>query len=155
MKKTLLLCAVLVSPSLYAWNCAHEQKLDQVLDLALTEKPEPLPASIETNSGRGATSSSDSAAGVQYRRNTAPAPVPGPMRVIRSLASWLIMVALSPDGARALVPHVLTNVNHDVNHNFGPGLDGDFANRVYPALSAKQMRRIVKSIRTWSARPAD
>jgi len=43
-------------------------------------------------------------------------------------------VALSPDGTRALVPHVLHNVNHDVNHFF-PGLAGDFANRVYPALS--------------------
>jgi hypothetical protein len=44
-------------------------------------------------------------------------------------------IALSPDGTRALVPHLLHNVNHDVNHNFGPGLAGDFANRVYPALT--------------------
>ncbi len=37
MRKTLLLCAVLVSPALHAWNCAHEQKLDQVLDLSGSE----------------------------------------------------------------------------------------------------------------------
>lgn len=43
-------------------------------------------------------------------------------------------VALSPDGTRALVPHMLANVNHDVNHSF-PGLAGDFANRLYPGLT--------------------
>ena len=37
MKKTLILCAVLASPSLFAWNCAHEQKLDQVLNLSGSE----------------------------------------------------------------------------------------------------------------------
>jgi len=44
-------------------------------------------------------------------------------------------IALSPDGSRALVPHVLHNVNHDVNHDFMGEIDGDFANRVYPALT--------------------
>ncbi|MEO0651554.1 MAG: YncE family protein, partial [Planctomycetota bacterium] len=44
-------------------------------------------------------------------------------------------IALSPDGTRALVPQLLLNVNHDVNHDFGPDLAGDFANRVYPALT--------------------
>ena len=44
-------------------------------------------------------------------------------------------IVLSPDGTRALVPHLLHNVNHDVNHDFGPTLAGDFANRVYPALT--------------------
>jgi YVTN family beta-propeller protein len=44
-------------------------------------------------------------------------------------------VALSPAGDRALVPHVLQNVNHDVNFDFGPSLAGHFANRVYPALT--------------------
>jgi YVTN family beta-propeller protein len=44
-------------------------------------------------------------------------------------------VALSPDGTRVLVPHVLHNVNHDVNFAFPGLLPGDFANRVYPALT--------------------
>ncbi len=44
-------------------------------------------------------------------------------------------IALSPDGSRALIPHLLHNINHDVNHDFGPALAGDFANRVYPALT--------------------
>ncbi len=44
-------------------------------------------------------------------------------------------IALSPDGTRALIPQLLHNVNHDVNFNFGPGLAGAFANRVYPALT--------------------
>ncbi|MBK7878706.1 MAG: YncE family protein [Planctomycetes bacterium] len=44
-------------------------------------------------------------------------------------------IALSPDGTKALVPHLLHNVNHDVNHDFGPGFPGAFANRIYPALT--------------------
>lgn len=44
-------------------------------------------------------------------------------------------IAISPDGTRALVPQLLLNVNHDVNHDFGPGFAGDFANRVYPSLT--------------------
>ena len=44
-------------------------------------------------------------------------------------------IALSPDGSRALIPHLLHNINHDVNHDFGPTFAGDFANRVYPALT--------------------
>jgi YVTN family beta-propeller protein len=48
---------------------------------------------------------------------------------------FLESIALSPDGTRAVIPHVLHNVNHDVGHNFGPALDGAFANRVYPALT--------------------
>jgi YVTN family beta-propeller protein len=59
---------------------------------------------------------------------------------VQTLASqgtprFLEDIALSPDGTRALVPHVLHNINHDVNHNFGPSMAGDFANRVYPALT--------------------
>ncbi len=62
---------------------------------------------------------------------------PTPVQVIQSQGKprFLEDIALSPDGTRALIPHVLHNVNHDVNHNFGPGLAGDFANRVYPALT--------------------
>lgn len=44
-------------------------------------------------------------------------------------------ITLSPDGSRALVPHLLHNVNHDVNHDFGPGFVGAALNRVYPALT--------------------
>lgn len=47
-------------------------------------------------------------------------------------------IALSPDGATLLTPHVLHNLNHDVNFNWSsimPGFPGDFANRVYPAIS--------------------
>ena len=43
--------------------------------------------------------------------------------------------ALSPDGTRLLVPHLLHNVNHDVNFAFPAWLPGAFANRVYPALT--------------------
>jgi hypothetical protein len=53
----------------------------------------------------------------------------------QGLPRFLEDIAVSPDGTRALVPHVLHNINHDVNFNFGPSLAGDFANRVYPALT--------------------
>lgn len=60
-----------------------------------------------------------------------------PVQVIKSQGRprFLGDVALSPDGTRAVVPHLLANVNHDVNHSFGPGLAGDFANRLYPSVS--------------------
>ncbi|MEM7517347.1 MAG: beta-propeller fold lactonase family protein, partial [Planctomycetota bacterium] len=51
---------------------------------------------------------------------------------------YLEDIAISPDGSRALVPHVLHNVNHDVNFDFTTlwaDFPGDFANRVYPALT--------------------
>ncbi len=62
---------------------------------------------------------------------------PVPVQVLRSQGQprFLEDIALSPDGTRALIPHVLHNVNHDVNHSFGPLMAGDFANRVYPALT--------------------
>jgi YVTN family beta-propeller protein len=62
---------------------------------------------------------------------------PIPVQVLQSQGQprFLEDIALSPDGSKALVPHLLHNVNHDVNHNFGPGFAGDFSNRVYPALS--------------------
>lgn len=62
---------------------------------------------------------------------------PVPVQTIASQGKprFLEDVSLSPDGTRALVPHVLHNVNHDVNHDFGPGFPGAFANRVYPALT--------------------
>lgn len=62
---------------------------------------------------------------------------PVPVQTIQSQGKprFLEDIALSPDGSRLLVPHLLHNVNHDVNHNFGPSLAGAFANRVYPALT--------------------
>lgn len=62
---------------------------------------------------------------------------PVPVQILKSQGQprFLEDIALSPDGTKALVPHLLHNVNHDVNHNFGPALAGAFANRVYPALS--------------------
>lgn len=62
---------------------------------------------------------------------------PTPVQVLQSQGKprFLEDIALSPDGTRALIPHILANVNHDVNHNFGPGLAGNFANRIYPALT--------------------
>ncbi|MEM7311059.1 MAG: YncE family protein [Planctomycetota bacterium] len=44
-------------------------------------------------------------------------------------------IALSPDGTRLLLPHLLHNTNHDLEFDFGAALPGDYANRVYPALS--------------------
>ena len=61
---------------------------------------------------------------------------PVPVQVLKSQGRPRFQedIALSPDGTRALVPAVLQNINHDVNFSFA-GLPGDFANRVYPALS--------------------
>ncbi len=62
---------------------------------------------------------------------------PVPVRVLLSQGQprFLEDIALSPDGSRALIPHVLHNINHDVNHAFGPQMAGDFANRVYPSIT--------------------
>jgi len=69
----------------------------------------------------------------------APDPIlnPVPVQVLLSQGQprFLEDIALSPDGTRALIPHVLHNVNHDVNNAWGPGFAGDFANRVYPAIT--------------------
>lgn len=61
-------------------------------------------------------------------------PVPVQNLKSQGLPRFMEDIALSPDGTRALIPHVLHNINHDVNHSF-PGLAGDFANRVYPSLT--------------------
>lgn len=62
---------------------------------------------------------------------------PTPVQVVASQGKprFAEDIALSPDGTKALIPHLLHNVNHDVNHDFGPGFPGAFANRVYPALT--------------------
>jgi hypothetical protein len=62
---------------------------------------------------------------------------PQPVRTLQSQGKprFLEDIALAPDGAHLAVPHLLHNVNHDVNFNFGPGLAGNFANRVYPTLT--------------------
>ena len=62
-------------------------------------------------------------------------PTPVQTLVSQGLPRFLEDIAISPDGSQALLPHVLHNINHDVNHDFGPALAGDFANRVYPALT--------------------
>lgn len=69
-------------------------------------------------------------------------PITNPVNVqtiqSQGVPRFLEDVALSPDGTRALVPHVLHNVNHDVNFDFTtvfPAFAGDFSNRVYPALT--------------------
>jgi len=53
----------------------------------------------------------------------------------QGLPRFMEDIALSPDGARALTPHLLHNINHDVNATYPTWFPGDFANRVYPALS--------------------
>jgi YVTN family beta-propeller protein len=65
---------------------------------------------------------------------------PTPVREVKSqgVPRFLEDIALSPDGTRALVPHVLHNVNHDVNFDFTSVLadfPGDYSNRTYPALT--------------------
>lgn len=65
---------------------------------------------------------------------------PIPVQTLQSQGDPRFMedIALSPDGSRALIPHTLHNVNHDVNFDFttiDPTFEGDFANRVYPALT--------------------
>jgi len=66
-------------------------------------------------------------------------PSPVTSVVSQGLPRFLEDIALSPDGSRALVPHVLHNVNHDVNHDFAGAIAGDFENRVYPALTMLDM----------------
>ena len=72
-----------------------------------------------------------------YTANFHPINAPTPVQTIKSQGSprFSVDIALSPDGTRALIPSQLANLNHDVNHDFGPGLAGDFANRIYPALT--------------------
>ncbi len=53
----------------------------------------------------------------------------------QGLPRFMEDIALSPDGSRALTPHVLHNINHDVNMTLPAWVPGEFANRVYPALS--------------------
>ena len=69
----------------------------------------------------------------------APHPIFNPVNVqtveSQGTPRFLDDIAISPDGTRALIPHVLHNLNHDVNHDFGGAIAGDFANRVYPALT--------------------
>jgi YVTN family beta-propeller protein len=94
------------------------------VDVALA--PDGLPASVAL----GARISTD-----DYPFDPLLNPVPVRTLTSQGQPRFLEDIALSPDGSRALVPHVLHNVNHDVNHDFGPLLAGAFANRVYPALT--------------------
>ena len=70
-----------------------------------------------------------------YQVDTFFTPTPVIAVVSQGLPRFLEDIALSPDGSRALVPHVLHNINHDVNHDFAGAIAGDFENRVYPALT--------------------
>jgi len=80
-------------------------------------------------------------------------PIFAPVRVqdvaSQGVPRFLEDIALSPDGTRALVPHVLHNTNHDVTHDFGSELAGDFANRVYPALT------LIDTVRDSFGEPGD
>lgn len=69
---------------------------------------------------------------------------PTPVQTVKSqgLPRFLEDVALDPSGSLALVPHLLHNINHDVNHDFGGAIAGDFANRVYPALTIIDMANL-------------
>lgn len=62
---------------------------------------------------------------------------PTPVQTVASqgLPRFAEDVALSPDGAHVLIPHLLHNINHDVGFAFPADLPGAFANRVYPALT--------------------
>lgn len=95
-----------------------------VLDVALDGNGEPtgvtLAAKIDTNT---------------YPFDSVFNPTPVQTIDSQGVPRFLEDIALSPDASRALVPHLLHNVNHDVNFGFPPWLPGAFANRVYPALS--------------------
>lgn len=95
-----------------------------VLDVTLSPRGVPvglaLAAKIDTN---------------DYPFDTFRNPVPVQVVQSQGLPRFLEDIALSPDGGLGLVPHLLHNINHDVNHDFGGAIPGDFANRVYPALT--------------------
>lgn len=61
-------------------------------------------------------------------------PIPVQTLESQGVPRFLDDIAINSDGSKALIPHVLHNLNHDVNFAFA-GLAGDFANRVYPALT--------------------
>lgn len=63
---------------------------------------------------------------------------PVPVQVVKSQGQPRFSgdIDVKADGSIALVPQQLANANHDVNHNFGPGFPGAFANRIYPSLTA-------------------
>jgi YVTN family beta-propeller protein len=76
---------------------------------------------------------------------------PAPVQTLASqgLPRFAEDIALSPASGIALVPHVLHNINHDVNFPFPALMPGDFANRVYPALS------VVDTVADSFAQPGD
>ena len=71
----------------------------------------------------------------EYLVNTHLTPTPVQVETSQGLPRFLEDIALSPDGTRAVVPHLLHNINHDVNHDFGPNAVATPLNRVYPALT--------------------
>ncbi|MGK0205879.1 MAG: DNA-binding beta-propeller fold protein YncE, partial [Planctomycetota bacterium] len=71
----------------------------------------------------------------EYLANTHLNPVRIQVEASQGLPRFLEDVALSPDGTRAVVPHLLHNINHDVTHDFGPNAIHTALNRVYPAIT--------------------
>lgn len=55
MKKSLWLCALLVTPAVHAWNCDHEKQINEVLDLSGSESLEinALAGDLEIRAGGG------------------------------------------------------------------------------------------------------
>ena len=95
-----------------------------VLDLSLSTGGLPVGASVSAKIGIN-----------EYPFDPIMNPVPVQELKSQGAPRFMEDIALSPDGSLAVVPPLLHNVNHDVNHDFGPALAGDYANRVYPALT--------------------
>lgn len=91
--------------------------------LDLVSGPQGLPASVSL----GAKISLD-----DYAFDPIFNPVPVQDVLSQGKPRFLEDIALTPDGTRALIPHVLHNVNHDVGHVFAVP---HALNRVYPALT--------------------
>jgi len=102
----------------------HKSPFVSVVDVTLNALGLPTAASVLTKINTD-----------QYPFDTVFNPVPVQTIQSQGKPRFLEDIALSPDGAHLAVPHILANINHDVNFNFGPGLAGNFANRIYPALT--------------------
>ncbi|HVS17666.1 MAG TPA: beta-propeller fold lactonase family protein [Planctomycetota bacterium] len=113
------------STRIYTTHCrsSHSGVLDVTLDVNGLPTSVALATKIDTN---------------EYPFDPFYNPTPVQNVESQGLPRFAEDIALSPDGTRALVPHVLHNINHDVNFDWQsvfPGFPGDFANRVYPALT--------------------
>lgn len=102
----------------------HKSPYISVVDVTLDDAGFPTSVSVKTKINTDV-----------YPFDTFFNPIPVQVLVSQGVPRFLEDISLSPDGSRALIPHLLHNVNHDVNFDFGSSLPGDFANRVYPALT--------------------